>query len=66
MKDYVKNKESPYLKYWDVNNMFGCEMWKSFPVNDFESVQDTSEFDENVIKSYDEETDEGYFLETDV
>ena len=21
MKDYSKHKESPYLKYWDVNNL---------------------------------------------
>ena len=23
MKDYVKNRESSYLKYWDVNNLHG-------------------------------------------
>ena len=23
MKDYDKNKESPYLNYWDVKNLYG-------------------------------------------
>ena len=22
MKDYVKNKESSYIQYWDVNNLY--------------------------------------------
>ena len=36
MKDYDKNKESSYLKYWDVNNFFGWEMSQKLPVNNFE------------------------------
>ena len=36
MKDYDKNKESSYLKYWDVNNLHGQTMSQKLPVNNFE------------------------------
>ena len=26
MKDYDKNNEPPYLKYWNVNNLYGWAM----------------------------------------
>ena len=26
IKDYHKNEELPYLKYWDINNFCGWEM----------------------------------------
>ena len=32
MKDYDKNKELPYLKYWDVNNIYGWAMSQKVPV----------------------------------
>ena len=25
MKDINKSKESSYFKYWDINNLYGCE-----------------------------------------
>ena len=30
MKDYDKNKELSYLKYWDVNDLNDWEMLQSF------------------------------------
>ena len=36
MKDYDKNKESTYLKYWDVNYLYGWAMSQKLPVNNFE------------------------------
>ena len=66
MKDYDKNKELSYLRYWDVNNLYGWAMSQKFPVNNFEWIEDTSQFKEDFIKNYIEKSDEGYFLEVDV
>ena len=66
MKDYDKNKESSYIQYWDVNNLYGWEMSQKLPVNDFEWIKDTSQFNEDFIKIYNEESDEGHFFEVDV
>ena len=66
MKDYDKNKELSYLQYWDVNNLYGWEMPPKLPVNNFEWIEDTSQLNEDFIKNYNEESDEGYFLEVDV
>ena len=35
MKDYDKNKESSYFKYWDVNNLYGLAISQKLPVNNF-------------------------------
>ena len=42
MKDYVKNKESSYLKCWDVNNLYGWTVSRKLPVNKFEWIEETS------------------------
>ena len=51
MKDYNKNKESPYLQYWDVNNLYGCTMSQKVPVNNFEWIEDTSQLNEDFVKT---------------
>ena len=66
MKDYDKNKESSYLKYCDANNLYGWEMSQKLPVNNFEWIKGTSQFNEDFIKNYNEESDEVFFLEVDV
>ena len=66
MKDYDKNKESSYLKYWDVNNSYGWAMSQQLPLNKIQWIENTSQFIENFIKTYNEESDEGYFKEVDV
>ena len=66
MEDYDKNEESSYIEYWHVNNLYGWAMSQKFPANNFEWIKDTSQFDEDFIKNYNEESDEGYFLEVNV
>ena len=61
MKYYDKDKESPYLQYWDVNNLYSWAMLQKLPVNNFEWIKDTSQFNEDFKKNYNEESDEGYF-----
>ena len=53
MKDYDKNKESPYLKCWDVNNLYGWAMSQKLPLNNFEWIEDTllKIFNEDFIKN---------------
>ena len=53
-------------KYWDVNNLYSWAMLQKLPVNKFEWIEETSQFNEDVIKNYNEDSDEGYFLEVDV
>ena len=55
MKDYDKNKESSYLKYWNVNNLYGWAMSQKLPVNTFEWIQETFQFNEDFIKNYNHE-----------
>ena len=50
----------------NVNNPYGWVMLQKLPVNNFEWIEDTFQFNEDFIKSYNEETNEGYFLEVDV
>ena len=62
MKDYDNNKESSYLKYWDVNNLCSWIMLQKLPVNNFEWIKDTSKSDKDFMKNSNEESDEGYFF----
>ena len=66
MKGYDKSKELSYLQYWDVNNLYVLEMSQKLPVNNFIWIEDISQFNEDFIKNYNEESDEEYFLEVGV
>ena len=66
MNNYDKSIESSYLMYLDTNNLYGWAMSQKLPVNGFKWVEKLSKFNERLIKSYNENSDIGYFLEVDV
>ena len=47
MNDYDKNREL-YLHYWDVNNLYDWAMSQKLPVNNFEWIEDTSQFSKDL------------------
>ena len=51
MKDYDKSKKSSYLKFCDANNLYGWPMSQKLPVNNFEWIEDTFQFNEDFIKN---------------
>ena len=44
MKDYDENKESSFLQYQNVNNLYGWAMSLKLPVNSFAWIKDTTKF----------------------
>ena len=58
MKNYDKNIESSYLMYLDENNLYGWAMFQRLPVNDFELMEQSFDFDEPFVKNYNENNDE--------
>ena len=61
MKVYDINKESSYIRYWEVNNLYGSGISKKLPINNFEWIKD-----EDFMKIYNGVDDEGYFLEVNL
>ena len=61
-----KVRELSYLQYWEVNNSYGWAISQILLVNNFEWIEDTSQLNEDIIKNFNEESDEGYFLEVNV
>ena len=50
LKYYDKNKKSSYLLYWD-NNLYGWRMSQKLSVNNFEGIEDISQYNEDFIKT---------------
>ena len=68
MKKYDKNIESSYIEYLDANNLYGWVMSQNLPVNGFKWMKQRklSKFSDYFIKNYDENSNEGYFLQVDI
>ena len=65
MKNDDKNTNSSYLTYLDANSLYGWAVAQKLPVNGLEWVEDLSQFKQDFMKNYDENSDKGYFLEVD-
>ena len=66
MKGHDKKKELSYLKYWDINILKEWVKSQNLPENGFKWVENVSQFKKYFIENYNEDGDEGYFLEFDV
>ena len=53
MSGYDENKDSLYLNYWDVDNLYGWAISQKLTTFGFEKVEDASKFTEDFIKDYD-------------
>ena len=49
MSHNSSNKESSYLKYWDVNNLYDWKMSQKLLENKCEWIEDTSQVNEEFI-----------------
>ena len=62
MNDYHGNKESSYISYWDVNNLYGFAMMQKLSTFNFKWIENISQFNEVFIKNYDEKSEVGCIL----
>ena len=62
MKNYDKNKHSSYIQYLDANNLYGWAMSQKLSVDGFKWKENMLNFNEDFIKSYDEDVIKNIFL----
>ena len=61
-KDYDKNKESLYIKFWHISNFYDWGMWQKLPIGSFRWVGKVFQFKEDFIKNYNEDVILDIFL----
>ena len=66
LEDDDRGKELSYIEHLDLNNLYDWAMLQKFPVDNFKWIKDTSQFNEDFTKDYNEESVKRYFLEVDV
>ena len=66
MKDFNKDEEESFFEYLDANNLYDWAISEPLPVDGFDRIKDLPKIDEDLIKSYDENSDKGYILEVNV
>ena len=55
-----------HLMYLDANNLYGWTTSQKLLVNSFEWIKELSQFNEDFITNYDQNDNEGYFLEVEI
>ena len=63
MNDYDPKKQSTFISYLDMNNLYGWAMSEYLPYEGFEWLKNVDEFD---VMSVGEKSPMGYFLEVDL
>jgi len=65
MKNYARHIASSFIKYVDMNNLYGGAMCKKLPLNNFRwgTEEEVEQFD---IESFDVDGDLGCFVECDI
>ena len=63
MNDYDPKKQSTFISYLDMNNLYGWAMSEYLPYEGFEWLKNVDEFDMMLIS---EKGPAGYFLEDDL
>ena len=66
IKDYNKDAKKSFLQYNDANNLYGWAMSQKMSIDGFELEESISKFNEDFLKSYDEDSNKRYMLTVDV